>query len=109
MISGMSEPKTAHLSRLWDEFRGMPFPRDFHLREPEGICMVSLDTYLAGCISVALDGPLDDWRREVLLRLTASLGKVLPSLGDDAYGLEYFTHLHEMALLAAELDAARGE
>ncbi|MFC7265390.1 hypothetical protein [Streptomyces lutosisoli] len=105
----MSEPKSDLLSRLWDEFRIMPFPRGFYRREPDGECMVSMDTSLAGCVSVALEGSLDDGRREVLRTRIAILGKILPSIGDDEYGTKYFTLLYEMAVLAAELDHARGE
>jgi hypothetical protein len=109
MVTVMNEPDPDLLSHLWDDFTGMPFPRGFYRREPEGECMVSLDMSLAGCISVALDRPLDDWRRGVLQRKTATLERILSSIGDDAYGSEYFTHLHRMAVPAAELDRGRGE
>lgn len=64
---------------------------------------------LTGCVSSAPRGALDDWRRETLRTCTATLGKILPSIGDGEYGARYFTRLHEMAVLAAELDHARGE
>lgn len=95
------------LSRLWDEFLQMPFPRAFYLREPDGECMVSLDTALAGCVSSAMNGPLDASRSRVLHQKTAILGRVLPSIDDDEYAARYFTRLHEMAVLAAGLDSAR--
>lgn len=109
MITAMTETRLDQLSRLWDEFMSLPFPRGFYLREPEGKCMVTMDTTLAGCVSSAMNGPLDDWRREVLQERTAVLGKILPSIGDDEYAAKYFSHLHEMAVLAAELDSARRE
>src|SRR4051812_750937 len=86
MLAGVSEAKSALLSRLWDEFRTMPFPWGFYDREPDGECMVWIDTLLAGCVSVALEGSLDDWRRKVLRTRTAILGAVLASIGDDDYG-----------------------
>lgn len=109
MITGMAASKLDQLSRQWDEFMGLPFPRGFYRREPEGECMVSMDTALAGCVSSAMNGPLDDWRRKVLRERIAILGEILPSIVDDAYAMKYFTRLHEMAVLAAELDTDRGE
>lgn len=52
---------------------------------------------------------MDGGRREALRTRTALLGKILPSIGDDEYGTKYFTLLYEMAVLAAELDHARGK
>jgi len=107
MLTGMSEPESDLLSQLWDEFRSMPFPRGFYSREPDGECMVWMDSSLAGCVSVALEGSLDGGRREALRTRSALLGKILPSIGDDEYGTKYFPLLYEMAVLAAELDHAR--
>ncbi|CCK32734.1 hypothetical protein BN159_8356 [Streptomyces davaonensis JCM 4913] len=103
----MAETKADQLSRLWDEFMALPFPRGFYRREPEGTCMVSLDTALAGCVASAMEGPLDEWRQGVLRKETAVLGNVLPSIGDDAYASKYFALLHEMGVLAAKVDSAR--
>ncbi|MEU4297447.1 hypothetical protein [Kitasatospora aureofaciens] len=103
----MSEPKLDRLAQLWDEHRSAPFPPGFRSQEVQGECMVMMDSMLAGCISVALEHPLDDWRREVLHRRVAILGGILPSIGDE-YGTKYFTHLHKTAMLAVEVDRARG-
>ncbi|MGW7447600.1 hypothetical protein [Kitasatospora sp. NPDC054795] len=71
--------------------------------------MVTMDTTLGGCVSSAMNGPLGGWRREVLQERTAVLEKILPSIGDDEYAAKYFAHLHETAVLAAEIDNARRE
>ncbi|MFF4901797.1 hypothetical protein [Streptomyces sp. NPDC001068] len=105
----MAEAKPDQLARLWDEFMTLRFPPGFYQREPAGACMVMMDTMLAGCVSSAMDGPLDDRRGEVLHARTAVLEEILPLIGDDEYASTYFTHLHGMAVLAAELDAARGD
>ncbi|WAZ19279.1 hypothetical protein STRCI_000316 [Streptomyces cinnabarinus] len=104
----MAETRLDQLSRLWGEFMELPFPRGFYRREPEGTCMVSLDSALAGCVSSAMEGPLDERRQGVLRDRTAMLGNVLPSIGDDEYASKYFARLHEMGVLAAEVDSARG-
>lgn len=109
MIAGMAEAKLDQLTRLWDEFRAMRFPPGFYQREPEGECMVMMDSTLAGCIASALDGPLDDRRRDILRARTGVLGKILPSIADDEYAAKYFAHLHGTAVRAAELDRARSE
>ncbi|MFF9018053.1 hypothetical protein ACF09C_34490 [Streptomyces sp. NPDC014870] len=103
----MAETKPDRLQRLWDESRVMPFPPGFTQREPEGVCMAMVDTMLSGCVVSALTGPLDDWRRGVLLARIEVLGKTLPSIADDEYATKYFALLYESAVLAAELDAAR--
>lgn len=109
MITGMAEAGLDQLARLWDEFRTLRFPPGFYQREPAGECMVMMDTMLAGCVSSAMNGPLDDRRRDIPQARTAVLEEILPSVGDDEYATKYFTHLHGTAVLAAELDHARSE
>jgi hypothetical protein len=105
----MAEVKLHQLARLWDEFGAMRFPPGFYQREPEGECMVMMDSMLAGCVSSALSGSLDDRRRGILQTRIVVLGKIVQSIGDDEYATTYFTHLHGMAVLAAELDKDRSE
>ncbi|MCG6500039.1 hypothetical protein MCM47_38530 [Kitasatospora sp. A2-31] len=105
----MTETRLAQLSRLWDEFRALGFPSGFYQREPDGQCMVMMDSMLAGCVSSALSGPLNDRRRGILQTRIVVLGQILPSIGDDEYAAKYFAHLHEMVLMAAEIDNARRE
>ncbi|MEU6347305.1 hypothetical protein ABZ883_40950 [Streptomyces sp. NPDC046977] len=108
IITGMTGIQQDQLSQLWDDFRRLQFPPGFVDREPEGESMALMDTMLAGCVSVALERPLDDWRRDDLHRRITVLRRILPSLADDEYATQYFSHLLEMAVLAAELDNARG-
>ncbi|MFI1585621.1 hypothetical protein [Embleya sp. NPDC020630] len=107
MLAVVNESKLELLSRLWDEFRSMAFPPGFGVREPEGECMAFTDTLVAGCIHTALNnnGSLDDWRRGVLQNRIEALVKVLPAIADDEYATDYFTCVHRMAVLAAELSA----
>lgn len=63
----MAEAGLDQLARLWDEFRTLRFPPGFYQREPAGECMVMMDTMLAGCVSSAVNGPLDDRRRRPAL------------------------------------------
>ncbi|HWU09014.1 MAG TPA: hypothetical protein VN520_21965 [Streptomyces sp.] len=105
----MAEAELDELARLWDRFRAMRFPPGFHQREPEGECMVMMDSMLAGCVSSALSGPLDDRHQGALRKRTVVLGRILASIGDDEYAATYFSQLHAMAVLAADLDKARSE
>jgi hypothetical protein len=66
--------------------------------------MAMMDTTVSGCVASAIEGPLDEWRREVLTARTRILAEVLPIFSDDAYATKYFSHLRAMAVLAAELD-----
>ncbi|MDX2703360.1 hypothetical protein PV350_10875 [Streptomyces sp. PA03-6a] len=66
-----------------------------------------MDTMLAGCVSVVMKRPLDEWRREVLQRRIAVLRRILPPIDDDEYATRYFTHVLQTAVLTAELDDAR--
>ncbi|MGW6719357.1 hypothetical protein [Streptomyces sp. NPDC054995] len=103
----MTDEMKARLSRSWEDFGGLPFPAGFYGREPEGECMVTMDSSIAGCVSSAMKGKLDDGRRENLHARIARLGEILPSIRDDENAITYFTHLHQMGKLAAEIDDAR--
>ncbi|MFC0602914.1 hypothetical protein [Streptomyces palmae] len=105
----MAEAHLEQLAQLWNEFRAMRFPSGFYQREPEGECMVMMDSMLAGCISSALDGLLDDGRRDILQARIAVLGTILACVADDEYATRYFTPLRGTAVPAAEVDRARRE
>ncbi|MFJ4844910.1 MULTISPECIES: hypothetical protein [unclassified Streptomyces] len=104
----MTGTQQDQLSRLWDDFRRLRFPAGFIGREPEGECTALMDTMVAGCVSVALERHLDDRRRDDLHHRITVLRRILPSIADDEYATQYFSHLLEVAVLAAELDNARG-
>ncbi|MFI1186830.1 hypothetical protein [Streptomyces californicus] len=95
------------LSQNWELFRIIRFPPGFYTREPDGECMVMMDAELAGCISSATKGRLDDRRSRILHSRIARLGEILPLIRDDAHATNYFTALHETAILAAEVDSER--
>ncbi|MFD4001149.1 hypothetical protein [Streptomyces rubiginosohelvolus] len=95
------------LSRKWEEFESLPFPANFRSREPDGECMVMMDADLAGCISSAMKGRLDDRRSAILHSRIARLRVILPLIREDENASNYFTLLHETAMLAAEIDDAR--
>ncbi|MFD8584134.1 hypothetical protein ACFV2A_14705 [Streptomyces californicus] len=95
------------LSQNWEKFRHLPFPSGFHSRDPDGECMVMMDTDLAGCISSATKGRLNDRRSKILHSRIARLGEILPLIRDDENATNYFTVLHETAILAAEVDGGR--
>ncbi|MEU8443809.1 hypothetical protein AB0F05_25375 [Streptomyces microflavus] len=103
----MTNETQGQLSRSWEDFRDLPFPSGFHSREPDGECMVTMDTTLAGCISSAMNGQLDDERHAILHSRIARLGELLPLIRDDENATNYFTLLHQTAMLAAEFDDAR--
>ncbi|MEV5162827.1 hypothetical protein [Streptomyces sp. NPDC053728] len=103
-VANMGESLPEKLSRLWEDFRKLPFPADFYSREPAGECMVSMDASLAGCISSAMNGRLDEARHEVLHGRIVRLREILPLIQDDENASSYFTHLYEIAILAAKID-----
>ncbi|MFD7642783.1 hypothetical protein ACFV4P_19210 [Kitasatospora sp. NPDC059795] len=105
----MADEKTDLLACLWDEFSAMRFPSGWYDQEPEGTCLVTLDTILTGFAATVLDGPpLGARHREYLRRRTALLGDLLPTFGVDGYASRYFVALYRMAMLAEEIDAERG-
>ncbi|MGW7097035.1 hypothetical protein [Streptomyces sp. NPDC054874] len=99
----MSESEAVLLSRMWEEHMHAPFPPHMRGREIEGEDMVLLDADIAGCVVSSLSGPLDEKRRKILLACLAAVEKVLPSIDDEDCASEYYKHLRDMAVLAAEL------
>lgn len=45
----------AEIKRLWLEFYQLSFPSELYDKEVKGICLISLDTFTAGCIDTFLD------------------------------------------------------
>ncbi|MFF1271094.1 hypothetical protein OHA57_39670 (plasmid) [Streptomyces anulatus] len=102
----MFEEKLNALSQMMAEHMAAPFPPGFRGLDIEGQDMVLLDADVYGLASVALEGPLDEQRRAGLLRLTVVFERVLPAI-DDEYAAKYYTHVRDMAVLAAEIEASR--
>jgi hypothetical protein len=104
----MFEKKLDALAQMMAEHMAMPFPPGFRGMDIEGQDMVMLDADACGYASGALKGPLDQQRSTGLLRLTAVFEKVLPAIGDE-YATRYYTHVRDLAVLAAEIEASRQE
>ncbi|MFF7474470.1 hypothetical protein [Streptomyces sp. NPDC008092] len=102
----MLEEKLDALSQLMARHMAAPFPPGFRNRDVEDQDMVLLDADAYGYAAGALEGPLDQRRRAGLTRVTAVLAKVLPAI-DDEYAARYFTHVRDMAALAAEIETLR--
>lgn len=102
----MLEEKLDALARMMTEHMAAPFPPGFRGLDIEGRDMVMLDADSYACAATVLEGPLDEQRRAGLTRLTAALDRVLPAIGDE-YGAKYYTHVRDMAMLAAEIETSR--
>ncbi|MGW4380426.1 hypothetical protein [Kitasatospora sp. NPDC004531] len=98
----MSDTHPDPLARLWQDFLTLPFPRSCYRQAPAGEDLVLLDSHLAGCVSAALTGPLDQRRHQALRNGIATVHRILPELAEDAEAREYFTRLCELAVLADE-------
>ncbi|MFF8914859.1 hypothetical protein ACF08M_16450 [Streptomyces sp. NPDC015032] len=100
----MFEETLEALSQAMAEHTVIPFPPSFRGLDFEDQDMVTLDAdaYALG----VLKGPLDEQRGEGLTRLTAVFEKVLPAI-DDEYATRYYTHVRDMAVLAAEVETLR--
>ncbi|MFD1146954.1 hypothetical protein [Saccharothrix hoggarensis] len=94
------------LSLLWGEHVRAPFPRHLRGRDVNGEDMVTLDSAIAGCVSSALSGHLDERRRLILLGRLVAVEEVLPSIDGENGAREYYERLREMAVLAIRLGDA---
>ncbi|MFI9723808.1 hypothetical protein ACIHFE_29815 [Streptomyces sp. NPDC052396] len=102
----MFEEKLDTLLQMMAEHKAMPFPPGFRSLDIEDQDMVMLDADVYGYALGVLKGPLDEQRGKGLIRLTAVFEKVLPAIGDE-YATRYYTHVLDMAVLAAEVEALR--
>ncbi|MEW1775156.1 hypothetical protein [Streptomyces sp. NPDC086777] len=102
----MFQEKLDALSQMTAEHMAMPFPpslRGLDI-EDQDMVMPGADTY--GCCLGVLKGPLDEQRGRGLIRLTAVFEEVLAAI-DDEYATRYYTHMRDMAVLAAEIETLR--
>ncbi len=104
----MFDEKLDALAQMIAEHMRMPFPPDFRGREIDDQDMVMLDADAYGYASCVLKGPLDQQDRADLSRLTAVCEKTLPVIRDE-YATKYYTHVRDLALLAAEIETLRAE
>ncbi len=81
----------------WDDWRTLSFPSGISEVEINGIELASIDTFLAGCISVYMEnqGKLDQERIRILRNCTNELDGFLGHLGEDTK--RYFQELSEIS------------
>lgn len=88
------------LSELWVSHSAARFPQGFGGIDVNGICITSLDSAAAGCISSYMSKEsrfLDIERTQILIKCKSNLELALPVIEGEAY--EYFTRLHELCHL----------
>ncbi|MGV4988139.1 hypothetical protein ACVB8X_28850 [Streptomyces sp. NRAIS4] len=102
----MLEEKLDALSQMTAEHMALSFPPGFRGLDIEDEDMVMLDADAYGYATSVLKGPLTEQHRSALTRLVAVFDKVLPLI-DDEYASGYYTHVHKMAVLAAEVENLR--
>ncbi|MFJ1673104.1 hypothetical protein ACIOK4_43490 [Streptomyces bottropensis] len=68
--------------------------------------MVMLDADAYGYALGVVIGPLNEQRRAGLTGLMTVFERVLPAI-DDEYATRYYTHVRDMAAMAAEIEAQR--
>ncbi|UFQ16352.1 MULTISPECIES: hypothetical protein [Streptomyces] len=90
----------AHMSR--------PFPPGARGMDVAGQDLVLLDADAYAYSAHVLKGPLSDRQYADFTRLMAVFDAVLPAL-DDPYAAGYYARLHDMAVLALEVEALRRE
>ncbi|MFJ8013809.1 hypothetical protein [Streptomyces sp. NPDC096339] len=91
------------VSRLYQEFVKLPFPRRLAGADRAGFDLVMLDSDTAGWIFIWVEngGRLDAGGQSGLLRCIARLDRVIPVVSE-ADDPEYWHRLHEMARLVAD-------
>ncbi|MGN9847376.1 hypothetical protein ACTMTI_55840 [Nonomuraea sp. H19] len=102
----MLKEKLDALSQMMAEHMAMPFPPGFRGLDIEDQDMAMLDADAYGLAAGVLKGPLSEQHRSGLTRLTSVFEEVLPTI-DDEYATKYYTHVRDMAVLAAEIESLR--
>ena len=91
---------------MWNEWKAVPFPSDYVGEDVEDICLVSLDTYTAGCIDtfVSRKGSLDAERISILKKCEEDLKIVAAKLeGDAKFYFEQLLQMTQKILKTAKL------
>ena len=102
----MFEEKFDALSQMMAEHMARPFPPGFRGMDIEDQDMVMMYADVYAVAARVLERPLDQQSRLRLFRLTAVFEEVLPAIRDE-YATKYYTHLRDMAVLAADIEASR--
>ena len=92
--------KAMSLTELWKEHSEAKFPPGYGGRDVDGICVTSLDSYAAGCISSYLrvaEESIELKRFQGLKNCKDDLERLLPRLS--GYAFEYFNRVHKMCSL----------
>jgi len=92
---GMSSLR--RIQEEWKRFLEKPFPKESSTQDPHEICLLSVDTAAAGCLSsFASNGELDKNRIDVLKSCTEDIQSALPEL--NGYTKDYFSNLKELCV-----------
>jgi hypothetical protein len=85
------------IKEKWDDFLSTPFPSIFGRNEDVESELISLDTFMAGCISTVIDsrGVLDEKRASVLRKCVADLEDIMPKI--EGEGIGYFSLLLDIS------------
>ena len=93
------------LTARWAQWRERPFPEGWAGTEVNGVCLVELDTFAAGCITTGVHGNTIERKQISILRTCArDIEKVLPDLSGEAFS--YFSEL--AGLVGAVLEKGTG-
>jgi len=73
------------IKELWPEFVSLPFPEHLVDAEVPGICLVTLDTFTAGCIDSYIDGGglLEEGKINILKESRKDLQVVVENLNSE--------------------------
>ncbi|MFF0189077.1 hypothetical protein [Streptomyces sp. NPDC005244] len=102
----MLEKQLDALAQMMAEHMARPFPPGFRGPDVEGRDMVMLDSDAYAYAACVHDGLLSEQARVRPTRLTSAFEKVLPAI-DDEYAAKYYTHLHNMVVLSADIESQR--
>ncbi|MFI0939876.1 hypothetical protein [Streptomyces sp. NPDC021020] len=102
----MPDEKVDALAQMMAEHMARPFPPGFRGLSVEGWDMVMLDSDAYAYAACVQEDLLGEQAHARLARLTSAFGKVLPAI-DDEYAATYYTHLHTMVVLSAEIESLR--
>jgi hypothetical protein len=86
-----------NIEKLWSSYQKMPFPDKLIGNDINNICVTTLDTFAAGCVSTyLLNGSLDRNRIKILKSCLEDLDSISPHLF--GYPKEYFHMLKEICV-----------
>ncbi|MFI1105823.1 hypothetical protein [Streptomyces melanogenes] len=102
----MLKEKLEELAQMMADHLARPFPPDYRGLDVEGRDMVLLDADAYGYAAGVREGRLSEKQRAGLMRLTSAFAGILLAI-DDEYAAGYYTHVRDMAVLAAEIECLR--